>query len=129
IDVPSGLPVDQSAKGSVVIRAHHTLSFQIFKLCFLMQENASFIGKVHLVDIGLATQYYDSAQTNYELVDKEIISAVYKPRNLFAHKGKFGHALIVAGSYGKMGAAVLCNKASLRSGAGLTTCHIPKCGF
>jgi NAD(P)H-hydrate epimerase len=49
--------------------------------------------------------------------------------NRFAHKGKFGHALLVTGSYGKMGAAVLCAKACLRSGAGLTTCHIPKCGY
>jgi NAD(P)H-hydrate epimerase len=63
------------------------------------------------------------------MVDDKIISAIYKPRNRFAHKGNFGHALIVGGSYGKMGAAVLCTRACLHSGAGLTSCHIPKCGY
>ncbi|HEY6064494.1 MAG TPA: NAD(P)H-hydrate dehydratase, partial [Chitinophagaceae bacterium] len=54
---------------------------------------------------------------------------IYKPRKPFAHKGNFGHALLVAGSYGKIGAAVLSAKACLRSGAGLLTVHIPKCGY
>src|SRR4029079_8730338 len=63
------------------------------------------------------------------MTDIKLISAIYKPRNRFAHKGNFGHAFLVAGSYGKIGAAVLCAKACLRSGAGLTTCHIPKCGY
>src|SRR5215831_11016948 len=89
IDVPSGVPVDQPTKESKVIHAHDTLSFQIFKLAFVMQENASFIGQVHLLDIGLAAEYYDSARTNYELVDQQIISSLYKPRNSFAHKGNF----------------------------------------
>jgi NAD(P)H-hydrate epimerase len=128
IDVPSGLPIDQAANGNV-IEATYTLSFQIFKLAFLMQENAAFIGKVQVLDIGLHPGFYELAETVYEMIDEEIISSIYKPRNRFAHKGNFGHALIVAGSYGKMGAAVLCTKACLRSGAGLTTCHIPKCGY
>ncbi len=128
IDVPSGLPVDHSAKG-ITIKADHTLSFQIYKLAFLLPENASFPGEVHILDIGLHPDFYNSVETNYELIDAEIISTIYKPRNRFAHKGNFGHVLIIAGSYGKMGAAILCAKACLRSGAGLTTCHIPKCGY
>ncbi|HYV54217.1 MAG TPA: NAD(P)H-hydrate dehydratase [Chitinophagaceae bacterium] len=129
IDTPSGLPIDHSAEGEKIIRANHTLSFQVFKLSFLLPENANFIGEVHILDIGLHPDYYNSAETHYELVDKKIISAIYKPRSRFAHKGNFGHALLVAGSYGKMGAAILCAKACLRSGVGLTTCHIPKCGY
>ncbi len=128
IDVPSGLPIDQSAKGKV-IKARYTLSFQIFKLAFLMQENSSFIGEVHTLDIGLHPDFYKSVETDFEMIDKEIISSIYKPRNRFAHKGNFGHALVIAGSYGKIGAAILCTRACLRSGAGLTTCHIPKCGY
>ena len=129
IDVPSGLPVDHAAKGSTIIKADHSLSFQIYKLAFLLPGNASFIGSVHILDLGLDPGFYHSAETNYELIDEEIISAIYKPRNRFAHKGNFGHALIVAGAYGKMGAAILCSRACLRSGAGLTSCHIPKCGY
>lgn len=129
IDTPSGLPIDHSAKGKTIVRANHTLSFQVFKLSFLLPENANFIGEVHILDIGLHPEFYNSAETSYELIDKRIISAIYEPRNPFAHKGNFGHALLIAGSYGKMGAAVLCAKACLRSGAGLTSCHIPKCGY
>jgi NAD(P)H-hydrate epimerase len=129
VDTPSGLPVDHSAEGEKIIRANHTLSFQVIKLSFLLPENANFIGKVHILGIGLHPEYYNSIETNYELIDKKIISAIYKPRSRFAHKGNFGHTLLVAGSYGKLGAAILCAKACLRSGAGLTTCHIPKCGY
>lgn len=129
IDTPSGLPIDHSAKGKTIVRANHTLSFQVFKLSFLLPENANFIGEVHILDIRLHPEFYNSAETSYELIDKRIISAIYEPRNPFAHKGNFGHALLIAGSYGKMGAAVLCAKACLRSGAGLTSCHIPKCGY
>ena len=129
IDTPSGLPIDHSAEGEKIITATHTLSFEVFKLSFLFPENANFIGKVHILDIGLHPDFYKSVETNYELIDKKMISKVYKPRNESAHKGNFGHALIVAGSYGKMGAAILCAKACLRSGAGLTTCHTPKCGY
>jgi NAD(P)H-hydrate epimerase len=129
IDTPSGLPIDHSPEGEQIIRAHHTLSFQVIKLSFLLPGNAGFIGEVHILDIGLHPDYYNSVETNYELVDKKIISAIYKPRSRFAHKGNFGHTLLVAGSYGKMGAAILCAKACVRSGAGLTTCHTPKCGY
>ncbi|HEV8284149.1 MAG TPA: NAD(P)H-hydrate dehydratase [Chitinophagaceae bacterium] len=129
IDTPSGLPVDHSAKGNTIIKADHTLSFQIYKLAFLFSENAQYIGDVHILDIGLNRDFYYSVETNFEITDEKIISAIYKPRNSFAHKGNFGHALLITGGYGKMGAAVLCAKACLRTGAGLTTCHIPKCGY
>jgi NAD(P)H-hydrate epimerase len=129
IDTPSGLPIDHSPEGEKIVKADHTLSFQVCKLSFLLPGNAHFIGQVHILDIGLHPDFYNSTEAIYELIDKKIISAIYKPRNRFAHKGNFGHALIVAGSYGKIGAAVLCVKACLRSGAGLTTCHIPKCGY
>ena len=128
IDIPSGLAVDQSSKGNTIINADHTLSFQCFKPALLMAENADFTGEIHILDIGLHPDYLQSIETEYELLDEIIIRKIYKPRNRFSHKGDFGHALLIAGSYGKMGAAVLSAKACLRSGAGLLTCHIPKCG-
>lgn len=129
IDIPSGMFTDHSSKGNVVIKASHTLSFQCYKLAFLVAENSEFIGEVHILDIGLHPDYYKSVSSKYELTDKEIIHSIYKPRNRFSHKGTFGHALIIAGSYGKIGAAVLAAKACLRSGVGLLSCHIPKCGY
>jgi len=129
IDIPSGLFTDRSSKENTIIKARHTLCFQCYKLAFLVAENADYIGEVHILDIGLHNDLYNSLQSRYELVDDSIIHSIYKPRNRFAHKGNFGHALLVAGSYGKIGAAVLSAKACLRSGGGLLTCHIPKCGY
>jgi NAD(P)H-hydrate epimerase len=129
IDLPSGLPADEAAATTAVVKADHILTFQTSKFSFLLPANAAFVGKVHILDIGLHPKYYDSVQANYELIDADLVAAIYKPRNRFAHKGNFGHALIIAGSYGKMGAAVLCAKACLRSGAGLTTVHIPRAGY
>jgi len=134
IDIPSGLYADRSSKGNMIVHADHTLSFQCLKAAFLVPENAEYIGKVHVLDIGLHPDFSKSALiaigvSRYELVDEPIIHSIYKPRNSFAHKGNFGHALLVTGSYGKMGAAVLSARACMRSGAGLLTCHIPKCGY
>ena len=136
IDVPSGLSVDQSSKarlpdgqGNKIVKANYTLSFQCYKLAFLVAENAAFIGDVIILDIGLLPEFLLSLETNFELVDKPGIRTIYKPRNRFGHKGNFGHAMIIAGSNGKIGAAVLSAKACLRSGVGLLTCFIPKCGY
>lgn len=129
IDIPSGLFTDRSSTGNTIIEAGHTLSFQCYKPAFLVAENAKFIGEIHILDIGLHKDFYESVHSQYELVDDTIIHSIYKPRNKFAHKGNFGHALLVAGSYGKIGAAVLSAKACLRSGVGLLTSHIPKCGY
>ncbi len=128
IDIPSGLYTDHSSKGNTIIRADHTLSFQCFKPAFMMAENAADIGEVHVLDIGLHPDFLNPG-IGYELVDGPLIQTIYKPRNAFAHKGNFGHALLVAGSYGKMGATVLSAKACMRSGVGLLTCHIPNCGY
>src|SRR6188768_3386447 len=129
IDVPRGMSVDQSSKGNKIVKANYTLSFQCYKLAFLVAENALFIGDVVILDIGLLLEFLASPEADLELIDRSIIRSIYKLRNRFAHKGNFGHAMIIAGSYGKIGAAVLAAKACLRSGVGLLTCFVPKCGY
>jgi ADP-dependent NAD(P)H-hydrate dehydratase / NAD(P)H-hydrate epimerase len=129
IDIPSGLFVDKSSVGNKAIKADHTLSFQVYKTALLLPENAAHIGTVQILDIGLHQDYYESANTKFELTDLEIARSILIPRNRFSHKGIFGHALLLAGSYGKMGAAVLASKACLQSGAGLLTCHVPAAGY
>jgi hydroxyethylthiazole kinase-like uncharacterized protein yjeF len=129
IDIPSGLFTDRSSKGNMAVRANHTLSFQCFKPAFLVAENAPYIGEVHILDIGLHPGFLKTLSPPYELIDESIIQSIYRPRNRFSHKGNFGHALLAAGSYGKMGAAVLAARACLRSGVGLLSCHIPKCCY
>ena len=129
IDLPSGLYIDRSSKENKVVRADHTLTFQCYKLAMLMQENAGFIGALHILDIGLLSAFLENKEPNERLVDFNLIKQIFKPRNAFAHKGNFGHTLLVSGSYGKMGAAVLAAEACLHSGVGLLTCYIPKCGY
>lgn len=129
IDIPSGLFVDHSSAGNTIIKANHTLSFQCYKPALLVAENAAYIGEIHILDIGLHRDFYATVNSQYELIDASLIHGIYKPRRKFAHKGNFGHALLIAGSYGKIGAAVLSAGACLRSGTGLLTCHIPKCGY
>jgi hydroxyethylthiazole kinase-like uncharacterized protein yjeF len=129
IDIPSGMFVDRSSKGNVIVKADHTLTFQCLKPAFLVAENAGYTGKLHVLDIDLQQAFLRSITSVYEWIDLPMIHSIRKPRKLFAHKGNFGHGLIVAGSYGKIGAAVLCARACLRSGIGLLTCHIPKCGY
>lgn len=129
IDIPSGLFTDTSSRGLISIQATYTLSFQCYKLAFLLPENALAVGQVHILDIGLHPQYQVETHTHTELLDDAIIRSIYRPRPRFAHKGNFGHSLLLAGSTGKMGAAVLAARACLRSGAGLLSCHIPGNGL
>ena len=129
IDLPSGLFVDKSSKGNSIIKATHTLCFQSYKLAFLQPENGPYIGDIHLLDIGLSTSFLQQIPRSSILVDEQIIQGIFKPKDKFAHKGNFGHALLIVGSYGKMGAASIAAKACLRSGLGLLTCHVPLCGY
>jgi NAD(P)H-hydrate epimerase len=123
IDIPTGLLADESTTGDAIIRADHTITFQSIKIAFVMSENNQFIGRIHILDIGLHPQFYNETTAFYNLIDSHEISLIYKPRNQVSHKYNFGHALLYAGSKNMMGAALLCAKACLRSGAGLVTLH------
>jgi ADP-dependent NAD(P)H-hydrate dehydratase / NAD(P)H-hydrate epimerase len=129
IDLPSGLFADKSSKSTAVIKASLTLTFQNYKLAFLLPENEAFCGEVHLLHIGLHKDFENTEPAAFEWVDKEMVQSIFKPRKKFAHKGIFGHAALVAGSYGMMGAAVLGARACLRSGVGKLTAFIPGCGY
>lgn len=128
IDIPSGLFCDETSKNNIAIQATHTLSFSP-KLAFYVAENAACLGEVHLIDIHLHPSFYEYSQSIFELLFEADIVPLIKKRNRFSHKGKFGHGLLIAGSKGKMGAAVLAAKSALRAGIGLLTCHIPGCGY
>lgn len=128
IDIPSGLYADKSSesKNAVRFQADYTLSFQFPKLAFFMPENDSFVGDWQILDIGLSQKYIQETETPYYFIVPNSAKELIRPRAKFSHKGNFGHGLLIAGSQGKMGAAVLAGKASLRSGAGLTTVHHPQ---
>ena len=131
VDIPSGLFADSSSiseKGDI-IRADYTLSFQFPKLAFLLPENEIYVGNWQVLDIGLSQEFISLEKAKYNYLTPVDIVPTIKGRSKYSHKGTYGHALIIAGSYGKMGAAVLASKACLRSGVGLLTTHVPKSGI
>jgi len=128
VDIPSGLFADSPSSGEIVC-AHHTVTFQLPKLAFLFPENHKWVGQWHLVDIGLSKEFIKSIPTSNYFVTEKSVKKIVRLRDQFSHKGTYGHALLIAGSYGKMGACVLAAKAALRSGLGLLTAHVPICGY
>lgn len=128
IDIPSGLFADQHTSGSIIM-ADQTLSFELPKLAFLFPENQNYVGEWHTRSIGLSTHFQQNEKTPYFFTTQQEAKLLLKPAKKFDHKGTFGHALLIMGSYGKIGAAVLAAKACLRTGCGLVTVHLPKCGY
>ncbi|MCL4140085.1 UNVERIFIED_CONTAM: hypothetical protein GTU68_060082, partial [Idotea baltica] len=82
-----------------------------------------------VLDIGLDQNFLSQLETEYRLIGKNEVLSHYLPREKFAHKGTYGHSLIIGGSYGKIGAVVLSAKAALHSGSGLVTAYVPECGY
>ncbi|MCC7467125.1 MAG: NAD(P)H-hydrate dehydratase [Saprospiraceae bacterium] len=129
IDLPSGLLADQhTAPDSAVIHAERTFSFERPKRAFFFPENAERVGEWSFRSIGLLPNFEQVAKSRDVFLTLEEAGKMIKSRPKFAHKGTFGHALLIAGSYGKMGAAVLSARACLRSGVGLLSVHSPRCG-
>ena len=129
VDIPSGLFPDQSSAGNTIIEADHTISFQVPKLGFLMPENYRYVREWEVADIGLHGAFAREEPTRYHLVGGATLRSKLRVRDKFDHKGTYGHTLLIAGSYGKMGAALLAARACLRSGVGLLTVHLPACGY
>ncbi|MBL7924904.1 MAG: NAD(P)H-hydrate dehydratase [Bacteroidia bacterium] len=127
IDLPSGLPGDRASDHPKdIVRATVTLSFQVPKQVFFYAEYGEFTGEIELIDIGLDESFLREAPAIGFVPDDQDIAALLPSRPLFGHKGTFGHALLLAGSYGKAGAAILATQACLRSGAGLVTLRTPE---
>jgi NAD(P)H-hydrate epimerase len=128
IDISSGLQADLPSIGTI-FQADHTLTFQVPKLAFLMPENEKYVGTWEVLPIGLDQSFIADQETAYWVMNREAVSSTYKKPGKFDHKGTNGHALLIAGSKGKMGAALLAANACLRAGAGLVTLHVPGSGL
>lgn len=130
IDVPSGLFGEDNSTNirENIIMADYTLSFQFPKLSFMFPENERYTGIWEVLPIGLSLQAIQNIHSPFLFMENEDVLPLLKNRNRFDHKGNFGHGLLVAGSFGKIGAAILGARAALKTGLGLITCHIPSCG-
>lgn len=130
IDIPSGLYADKTVEeDAAVVHADYTFTFQMPKLAFLLPQNESAAGIWKVLDIGLDQNFVEQTETDYFYVTHNMVKPLRRKRKFHAHKGDYGKTIIIAGSYGKMGAAILCARACLRSGVGLLTVHVPESGY
>lgn len=130
VDIPSGLYTNKAVEDeNAVVWAGFTLSFASPKLVFFLPETAKYTVQWEVLDIGLDQEFLHTTETEVELIGKHEVLPNYQPREKFSHKGQFGHALVIGGSYGKIGAVTLASRASLSTGAGLVSAYVPKCGY
>ena len=128
IDIPSGVFADQTSSGTS-IEADSTFSFEFPKLAFFFPENQDRLGDWTFETIQLHPTFIETLDTKFHYVDLDFAKKLLKKRSKFDHKGTYGHALLIMGSYGKIGAAVLAAKACLRVGTGLVSVHAPKTAY
>ncbi len=130
IDLPSGLFANSPTTDfEAIVKANHTLAFQAPKLAFFLPETGKYVPYFEVLDIGLDPEYIAKTPPLAQLIGKTEAQQFYRPRKKYDHKGTYGHALIVAGSYGKMGAAILSAKAALRVGAGMVSVFTSEAGY
>lgn len=128
IDVPSGLMTEDNAYNvrAHIIRANLTLTLGQPKLSFLFPENQIYVGQLRVLDIRLSQEGIQKTESQYTILEENDIRSRLLPRDMFAHKGQMGNALLIAGSYGMAGAAILASKACLRAGVGKVTVNSPR---
>lgn len=131
IDIPSGLMCEDNSNNvlSHIIRADVTLTIQQKKLSMMLADCQKYIGKLRVLDIRLSPEYIQKTDADYRILEETDLLPHLRRRSDFVNKGTMGHALIVAGSYGMSGAAILSTRACLRSGAGKVTVHVPQCNY
>jgi len=120
LDLPSGLGSDTGAVLGPVVKARVTPTFAGHKRSLLLYPGAALAGRVEVIDIGIPAAEVERGMTTF-LLEESDARRYFPPRETDAHKGSFGHVLVVAGSLGKTGAAGLAGRAALRSGVGLCT--------
>ncbi len=126
VDIPSGISSDTGQVMGCAIKAGHTVTFGLPKRGHFLYPGAEFAGRLHVNDIGFPGQLIESEKVRVNLVQKIDVKSMFPTRPKNSHKGTYGHVLIIAGSKGKTGAALMAAKSCLRAGAGLVTVGIPE---
>lgn len=126
VDTPSGLPSDGEPSEGPVIRAHATVTFTAPKIGQLISRNSACCGKLHVRGIGSPPELIEElGKEKVRWIEPREFLELPLVRQADSHKGSFGHVLVIAGSLGKSGAAILASRGALRAGAGLVTAAIP----
>jgi NAD(P)H-hydrate epimerase len=133
IDLPSGMSTEPPTQHGLhkeiekwqIVKADITLTLEFPKLAMMLPETGEYAGNVIILPFGLSKQYIDATETRYQYIDKILIDSLKKERLKFGYKNVYGHALLICGSTGMIGAAILATGAALRSGCGLVSVHVP----
>jgi ADP-dependent NAD(P)H-hydrate dehydratase / NAD(P)H-hydrate epimerase len=124
VDIASGIDSGNGRVLGCAVRADTTVTFALPKLGHLLYPGIDHAGRLRVVDIGIPPELLEGPEI-YEFVDAEAVRSIIRKRDRSAHKGNFGHSLIVAGSTGKTGAAAMAANSAVRAGSGLVTLAIP----
>jgi hydroxyethylthiazole kinase-like uncharacterized protein yjeF len=125
VDIPSGVGADGAEVPGPAVRAALTVTFVLPKRSLVLYPAAAHADAVRVVDIGIPRQLWADAPLCLGVLEPADIAPAFPARPAAAHKGTFGHVLVIAGSAGKTGAAALAALGALRAGAGLVTLAVP----
>ncbi len=126
VDIPSGLDADKGTPLGVAIQAELTVALGLAKLGEVIYPGVNFVGALAVADIGIDPRALTAVAPQTELLDRENMGWLVPRRAADTHKGSYGHLLVLAGSRGKTGAAILACRAAMRAGAGLVTLAAPR---
>ena len=131
IDLPSGLMAEDNTYNvrANIIHADLTLTLHQRKLSFFLPDNQQYLGRVRVLDIRLSQKYIEENDTKYSLAEEASVKARMRHRGDFVNKGTMGHALLIGGSYGMAGAAILASRACMRSGVGKLSVVTPQLNY
>jgi hydroxyethylthiazole kinase-like uncharacterized protein yjeF len=121
LDIPSGLDADTGTPLGIAVRARDTVTFGCLKIGLLTPEGARLAGNVHVVDLGVPSMVLAQVGHMAEVLERTTVASWFSRREANIHKHAAGNVLCVAGSRGKLGAALLVGRGALRAGAGLVT--------
>lgn len=127
VDVASGVNSDTGAVMGAAVKAALTVTFGYAKFGHVSYPGAELCGELEIAQIGFAEEAIDEIAPRGRLLERAEVAPIIRPRAANTHKGTYGHALVIAGSRGKSGAAILTSRGALRAGAGLVTVAIPQC--
>ncbi len=126
VDMPSGISSDTGEILGQAVMADFTVTFGVPKRGHYFYPGAEYTGKLFIEDIGFPCCLLESDSIKASLIDRETASCLIPARTRNSFKGDYGHVLVIAGSRGKTGAALMCGHAALRSGSGLVTLGVPE---
>jgi NAD(P)H-hydrate epimerase len=126
VDIPSGLDSDTGKPCGACVHAAVTVTFGLPKIGHVVLPGSEFVGKLEIVDIGIPPAVVDEVAPNHYLLTQQMIMGAFQARDAQSHKGTTGHLLVIGGSPGKTGAAIMTSQAAMRVGTGLVTLGLPK---